>query len=190
MIDGKVRGERVDRLSGARAPLPLGPSRAATIAQGYGGVARFFPGGRDILAAIDDEVLERILGAPPPGRALMFEDQYTSTGGQLYELMMGHDRWIADLRPLLETLLHERGRALGLCCHPYDLCTESIARATGVTITDECGERLTAPLDVSTDMAWIGFANARLHEQVWPVLRGVLRERGLLPRRGAARVAR
>ena len=35
------------------------------------------------------------------GRRSCFEDQYISTGGQLYELMVGHDRYVADLRPLL-----------------------------------------------------------------------------------------
>src|SRR5438093_1406021 len=135
----------VDRVSDKRIRLAPRPSRAPTIAHGFGGLARFVPGGRDVLAAIDDAVAERLLGPVERGSALTFEDQYISTGGQLYELLMGHDRWVADVRPLLEPLLHERGRALGLCCHSYDLCTESIARAAGVIVTDECGERLTAP---------------------------------------------
>jgi hypothetical protein len=189
LVDGEVGGERLDRLTNKRVPLAPRPSQAATIAQGYGGLARFFPGARDVLAAIDDAVAERILGPVQPGRALVFEDQYISTGGQLYELTMGHDRWIADLRPLVEPLLRERGRALGLCCHPYDLCTESIARAAGVIVTDERGERLTAPLDVSTDVAWIGVANARIRDQLWPVLREVLYAAGLSPRE-TERVAR
>ena len=179
VIGGEVYGDRVDRFSGTRVPLAPHPSRAATIAEGYGGIARFFPGARELLAAVDDEVAERILGPVERGRAQLFEDQYISTGGQLYELLMGHDRWIADLRPLAERMLRQRGRALGLCCHPYDLCTESIARAAGILVTDECGRRLTAPLDVSTDVAWVGIANAQLRDQLWPVLRDVLAERGL-----------
>jgi hypothetical protein len=189
-LDGKVGGERFDRLSGTTIPLVPRPSRAATLAHGYGGLARFFPGARDVLAAVDDDIADRLLGPARPGRALVFEDQYISTGGQLYELMMGHDRWIADLRPLVEPLLRTRGRALGLCCHPYDLCSESVARAAGVIVTDERGERLTAPLDVGTDVAWIGFANAQLHDQIAPVLREVLRAHGLSPRDGVGRVAR
>ena len=179
VIGGEVGGERLDRITGKRGPLTPRPSRAATIAEGYGGIARFFPGARDLLAAVDDEVAERILGPVERGRAQLFEDQYISTGGQLYELLMGHDRWIADLRPLVEPVLRRRGRALGLCCHPYDLCTESIARAAGVVVTDECGRRLTAPLDVSTDVAWVGIANSQLRDQLWPALQGVLAERGL-----------
>lgn len=189
VIGGKVGGERLDRISGARMPLTPRPSRAATIAQGYGGLARFFPGARDVLAAVDDEIAERVLGPLEEGRALTFEDQYISTGGQLYELMMGHDRWIADLRPLVEPVLRSRGRALGLCCHPYDLCTEAIARASGVIVTDERGERLRAPLDVSTAVAWVGIANPLLRDQLWPALRAALGSRGLLPHPGAAHVA-
>ena len=189
VVGGRIGGERLDRSSGATAPLETRPSRAPTIAQGYGGLARFFPGARDVLAAVDDAIAERLLGDVQPGRALTFEDQYISTGGQLYELMMGHDRWIADLRPLVAPLLRERRRSLGLCCHPYDLCTESIARAAGVIVTDERGEHLTAPLDVSTDVAWVGIANAGLREQLWPALRDALRAHGLDPEHGERRVA-
>jgi hypothetical protein len=173
-------GERLNRLTGERAPLPITPSRAPSIAQGYGGLARFFPGARGELAAIDDAVVARLLGPVQAGRALAFEDQYISTGGQLYELLVGHDRWVADLRPLVEPLLRARGEALGLCCHPYDLCTELIAREAGVIVTDERGGRLSAPLDVTSDMAWAGYANRAIFELVAPALEAALRERGLL----------
>lgn len=45
---------------------------------------------------------------------------------------MRDDRFVANLRPLVEPLLRRRGLALGICCHPYDLCTELIAREMGV----------------------------------------------------------
>ncbi|HYD54332.1 MAG TPA: hypothetical protein VEA99_16975 [Gemmatimonadaceae bacterium] len=181
VLAGVVGGERLNRLDAAWTALVPRPSRARTVAQGFGGLARFFPGARDLLAAVDDAVVARLLGPPQAGRALAFEDQYISTGGQLYELLMGHDRWIADLRPLAERVLARRGHALGLCCHPYDLCTEAIARAAGVVVTDARGARLAAPLDVTTDMSWIGYANAELAASVGPVLRAVLREHGMDP---------
>lgn len=176
---GGVVGERLNRIDRSRSQLRAAPSAAVSIAQGYGGLARFFPGARDVLAAVEEAVIERVLGPQLPGQALAFEDQYISTGGQLYELLMGHDRWIADLRPLVEPLLRKRGRPLGLCCHPYDLCTELIAREAGVVVTDPAGGQLQAPLDVSTDVAWIGYANQVLAGQVGPVLRSVLHEYGL-----------
>lgn len=175
-----VGGEQLNQLTGERQPLAAQPSRAPTIAQGYGGLARFFPGARATLAAVDDAVIERVLGPARPGFALAFEDQYISTGGQLYELLMGHDRWVADLRPLVEPVLRRRGQARGLCCHPYDLCTELIAREAGVLISDEHGRPLAAPLDVTSDVAWIGYANRAIHDQVAPALRAALREHDLL----------
>lgn len=175
-----VTAERVNRLTGERQALALRPSHATGIAHGFGAIARFFPGARDELAAIDDEVVFGVLGAAAPGKALMFEDQYISTGGQLYELMAGHDRFIADLRPLMAPVLAARGRPRSLCCHPYDLCTALIAAELGVIVTDERGRALRAPLDVESDVAWAGYANERIRAQVEPQLQSALRRRGLI----------
>ena len=41
------------------------------------------------------------LGRARAGEVAVFEDQYACTGGQLYGLAMGQDRFIADLRPLV-----------------------------------------------------------------------------------------
>jgi fructose-1,6-bisphosphatase/inositol monophosphatase family enzyme len=174
-----TQGERFNRLSGEHYKLTLQPSRARSIAHGFAMVARFFPGAREELAAIDEEVVRGALGPPLKGKAHCFEDQYISTGGQLYELIAGHDRFVADLRPLMEQLLRRRGQALGICCHPYDLCTELIARELGVIVTDERGQPLAAPLDVETDMAWAGYANAAIRAQIEPLLRHALETRGL-----------
>ncbi len=180
-----VRGEgagaeRFNRLTGERTPLRLRPSGARTIAHGFAMVARFFPGAREELAAIDEEIVAAALGPVRPGKAHCFEDQYISTGGQLYELMAGHDRFVADLRPLLEGVLARRGLALGICCHPYDLATELIAREAGVVVTDPRGAPLDAPLDVEADLAWVGYANQAIRAQVEPLLQAALRRRGLV----------
>jgi fructose-1,6-bisphosphatase/inositol monophosphatase family enzyme len=171
---------RVDRFTGERLPVPLRPSRSASLVHGYAMLTRFFPGARDELAAIDEEIMLELLGASPPGKALCFEDQYASTGGQLYELMVGHDRFNADLRPLLRPLLERRGQSGGLCCHPYDLCTALIASEAGVVLTGPSGQPLDIPLDVETDVAWVGYANPTLHAQIEPVLLRALARRGLL----------
>ena len=178
---GGAQGERFDRTTGARQPFTPRPSRARTMEQGFGTIARFFPGARVELAEIDEEVVEAVLGPPVPGRALAFEDQYICNGGQLAELVLGHDRWVADLRPIVEPLLAKRGRALGICSHPYDLSTELIAREAGVIVTDPAGRRLSAPLDVFTDVAFVAYANDAIRAQVDPALRAALRARGLLP---------
>jgi len=94
-----VHAERFNRLTRESSPIHLRPANADSIAHGYATVARFFPGAREELAAIDEEIVLRSLGPVQPGKAHCFEDQYASTGGQLYELACGHDRFIADLRP-------------------------------------------------------------------------------------------
>lgn len=172
--------ERYNRISGETFPVHLSPSKAETISQGYATISRFFPGYRGELAEIDDEVVARALGAPKEGKAQCFEDQYISTGGQLYELIAGHDRFIADLRPLM------RGRSaagypeLSICCHPYDLATELIAREAGVIVTGADGDPLDAPMNVEADVAWIGYANRTISEHIEPHLTAILHERGMI----------
>ena len=173
--------ERFNHLTGARAHLPLHPSRADSVRHGYAMLTRFFPGARDELEAIDEEVMLALLGPSPQGKALCFEDQYASTGGQLYELAVGHDRFNADLRPLMRALLERRGQPSGLCCHPYDICTALIAEEAGVLLSDPWGRPLDAPLDVWADVAWVGYANATLRRQIEPVLQAALERRGLTP---------
>jgi len=173
-----ARAERFNRLTGERTPLTLRPSQVPTIAHGYAQIARFFPGAREELAAIDDEIVAGALGPVASGKAHCFEDQYASSGGQLYELMSGHDRFTADLRPLMDQLLRDRGQELGICCHPYDLCTELIAREAGVLVTDLNGEPLRARLAVEPDVAWVGYANPGIRSQIEPLLRAALARRG------------
>ena len=177
---GSAEAERYNRLTSERRPLRLEPSKSRTIRHGFAGLARFFPGTRAELAAIDEEIVRGALGEVEQGKAQCFEDQYLSSAGQLYELMAGHDRFIADLRPLMEPLLKQRGLALGICCHPYDVCTELIARKMGVIVTNERGESLAAPLNVEADIAWAGYANEYIRGEIEPLMQRALQQRGLL----------
>ncbi len=175
-----VTAVRHNRLSHSDTPLTLHPSQATTIAQGFAMLSRFFPGARTELAAIDEEIVMGALGPVQPGKTHCFEDQYICSGGQLYELMAGRDRFVADIRPLMDKILAQQGLKLGICCHPYDLCTELIAREVGVIITDETGEELDAPLTVAAEVSWIGYANRAIQQQIEPLLLAALRRRGLI----------
>src|SRR5882757_1486725 len=96
-IRGKgVRAERLNRFTGERSRFIPQPSVAADLTHGFGSIARFFSGGRDILASIDDEIAYAALGSGREGKAYIFEDQFLSAGGQLYELVVVHDRFLAD----------------------------------------------------------------------------------------------
>jgi hypothetical protein len=175
-----IHCERYNRLDRATSPLVLKPSAAKTIEQGFAMIARFFPGARDVLAEIDEEIVRTTLGVPREGKAQCFEDQYISTGGQLFELIAGHDRFIADIRPLMRPVMRDRGLDLSICCHPYDLCTELIAREAGVEVCSENGSQLNALLNVDQDVSWVGYANTAIRQQIEPALQNALAKRGLI----------
>ena len=169
-------GVRWNRQTGATEALPLTPSTATTLHHGYATVCRFFPGGRDVLAALDEKLMTEVLGPRATGEALVFEDQFACTGGQLFGLISGKDRFVADLRPLLADILSQRGEPLGHCCHPYDLCTMLIAREAGAVIDDPAGNLSATPLDTEANVAWVGYANQDLRRVIHPALQRLLAE--------------
>lgn len=175
-----VRAERYNRLTGHAEAIMLRPSQAGSIAHGFASISRFFPGVREELSAIDEEIVIGALGPVERGKTHCFEDQYICTGGQLYELMSGKDRFVADIRPVMEQLLHKRGLALGICCHPYDICTELIARELGVIVTDHLGNPLNCPLNLEAEVSWVGYANDKIRRQIAPLLTKALQSRRLV----------
>ncbi len=100
----------------------------------------------------------------------MFDDEYISSGGQLHELITGRDRFVADLRPLVVPA--------ALACHPYDLCTAMLLEEAGGVLTDPRGKPLDAPLDTTTGVAWVGYANRRLATLIGPILRELVDQLG------------
>ena len=75
---------------------------------------------------------------------------------------------LADLRPLA---FYKLGLSSPLVCHPYDICTALLLQEAGGVVEQPDGSALAAPLDTTTPVAWVGYANPRLAEQVRPVLR-------------------
>ncbi|HEX3601787.1 MAG TPA: hypothetical protein VHU84_16655 [Lacipirellulaceae bacterium] len=174
-----VHGIRANRLTCESHPHAIKPTTATELRHGFATICRFFPGGRDLLAALDEELCERLVPRYQ-GEVAVFEDQYACTGGQIFNLATGQDRFIADLRPLVQPLVAARGTAVGHCCHPYDLCTNLIAEEAGVLVTDPIGAAIRAPLDTESDVAWVGYANESLHAQIAPVLLELLRKHGFV----------
>ena len=172
--------EGYNRLTDETMSITLKPSAATTIEHGFAMISRFFPGGKDVLAVIEDELVEKLIGPVVPGKARLFEDQYICSGGQFYELMVGHDRFNADLRPLLDQVLKSRGQVLGICCHPYDVCTVLIAQEMGVVIVGHDGAELDTPLDTTSPVSWVGYANEALQRSIEPVLQDVLQAHGMI----------
>jgi hypothetical protein len=168
-----VHVERVDLDTGSRASFTPRPSRAGDLHHGHVGFSRFFTAGKSLLAEIEEALHTRLYGSDRLAELAIFEDQYICSGGQLYELCMGRDRMIVDLRPLAHRALDLAG---AMDCHPYDLCTMLILRELGGVVTSPTGSPLDIPLDTTSSVAWVGYANPELAAHVAPMLGEVLDE--------------
>jgi fructose-1,6-bisphosphatase/inositol monophosphatase family enzyme len=166
-----VQATRLDLSTGRHAKFTPRPSSARNVAHGFASFAKFLPAGKAWLAEREEQ-LWRKMGVPEGNNGQpVFDDQYISTGGQLYELLSGHDRFVADLRPLAFARL---GLRSALTCHPYDIATALIAREAGCVVTGADGKPLRQPLDTTSPVAWVGYANVTLARRIGPVLRQVL----------------
>jgi len=159
---------------GTSVPLSLKPSNAPAIDHGFAMISNFFPGTKVLSSELMEHLVRNLIGPADVTRATVFEDQYISTGGQFYELIVGHDRFNADLRP---TFYRLQNQPQGMCCHPYDCAALLIAEQAGVIITDETGAPLDGPLDTTTGLSWVGYANAELRRRIEPLLLAFLKQR-------------
>ena len=158
---------RVDLRTGESRPFTPRPSRATTIDHGFATVSNFFPGTKRVAAELMEHIAGELIGEADVTRATVFEDQYISTGGQWYEVIVGHDRFIADLRPSFYRL---QGQPEGMSCHPYDCAALLVAEEAGAIITDANGQPLDAPLDLTTGVGWLAYANSALREAIEPLV--------------------
>ena len=170
---GGAHGESQNLFNAQTRNLHIQPSRASSIEGGYAMLSKFFVGSKGYLANLEEQLVKELLGEPSHGSPQTFDDQYISNGGQLYEILSGRDRFNADLRPFVHQKLSGNS-SNRLCSHPYDLCTELIAREAGCFVTDELGQSLNAPLDVDSPVNWIAYANSQIRAQVEPVLMRLL----------------
>jgi hypothetical protein len=98
------------------------------------------------------------------------------------ELVLGHDRFTADLRPLLHRPLAAREQVPPICAHPYDVCAALVAEESGVAVVDpSSGDPLDCPLTVDADVAWAGYCNPAVRALVEPALWEAMSEHGLGP---------
>jgi len=153
--------------------IELKPSAASEVRHAFGTVSRFFPAGLTLLSQVEEALWDRLYGQPDSPSPLIFNDQYISTGGQFYEILAGHDRFIADLRPEAFAKL---GILSNLCCHPYDVATALILEEAGCVIEKPDGQPLDFPLDTTTPVSWVAYANVELADAMRPALQAVIRE--------------
>jgi hypothetical protein len=169
-----AEGVRESLVDSSSRPLPLAPSASDTINHGFAAISNFFPGTKVLASELMERIVRELIGPADVTKATVFDDQYISTGGQFYELIVGHDRFNADLRPLFYA---KQNQPAGLCCHPYDCAAMLIAEEAGVIITNGLGDPLDGPLDVTTGLSWAGFANRALLDRIQPIIRGFFHER-------------
>jgi len=160
-------------LDGTRLPLPLKASGATDFGHGFSSFARFFPEGKTLTSQIEECLWDELVGIGKHSSPTIFDDQYISTGGQFYELLSGHDRLIADLRPLVYAALDLDS---SLVCHPYDVAAALLLREGGVVYEHPLGGFPDAPLDTTSPITWIAYANPTLAALARPILRRLLGE--------------
>ncbi len=163
----------MDLQSGKEESLTLQPSSAHGLDHGFASVSNFFPSTKVLASELMEYLARHLIGPADVTQATVFEDQYISTGGQFYEMIVGHDRFNADLRPIFYQL---QKQPIGLCCHPYDCATWLIAEEAGVLLTDGWGAPLDGPLDTTTGLSWVTYANPTLRERIEPLLKAFLEQ--------------
>ena len=168
---GSIVSTRADVRAGTAEAVELRPSPATGFAHGFASFARFLPQGKELIARFEERLWRELHPDDDYAELAIFEDQYLATGGQFYELIAGRDRMLGDLRPLA---FAELGLPTALACHPYDCCTALLVEAAGGVVVDPFGQPLDCPLDTTSPVAWIGFANESLAERVLAVLPTVL----------------
>ncbi len=174
---GRLVATRRDLRTGVVKKWTPRPSTARDCDHGFASLVKFFPEAKALTAGVEEDLWRELGLFLKDGGARVFDDQYISTGGQLYELLVGHDRMIGDLRPLL---LPRSGAPAALCCHPYDICTALLLEAAGGVIEGADGKALRAPLDTTSPVAWVGYANKALARRIRPALKKALAK---LPKR-------
>ena len=123
---------------------------------GYFPFFKYMHDQRAEIAAIEAEFLARLEREERADVRNSYDDQYISNGGQLALLALGTYRCIVDLRAWLAA---RRGRPT-LTAKPYDVSGAILcARETGAVVTAVGGGELDFPLDATTPVSFVGWAN-------------------------------
>lgn len=178
------RGESVgsftrNLFSRVTTPCRLGPSPATELRGSFAQICRFFHPNKALIATLEEELIHRLYPDAPEEETIVFDDQFASSAGQIYEMMKGRDRFVADLRHCFNRQAREEGRRTSHVCHPYDCAGHLIGSEAGLLITGPRGEPFDAPMDTSSPVDWIGYSNEHIRAQVEPVLMELLAEKNL-----------
>jgi len=144
----------------------------ARVDRGYFPFFRYAPDQRPELAAIEADFFARLAARENADLRHVFDDQYISNAGQLTLLALGTYRMVADIRGWLA----RRAGQKTITSKPYDVAGAILcAQAAGCIVTAPFGEPLDFPIDCTTPLDFIGFANAATARRIAPHLDAALR---------------
>ena len=160
----------------AREPLPGTPECADTTAElerRYVSFFKFQPAERVALAELEAAFFAR-LASEGVDTDQIFDDQYTSNCAQLVLVARGTYRLLADLRAWEA---NRTGRT-PLATKPYDIAAaQLIARGVGAVVHSTEGAPLAVPLDATTSLSFVAYANRATAARFAPHLAAVLAAR-------------
>jgi fructose-1,6-bisphosphatase/inositol monophosphatase family enzyme len=144
----------------------------ARVDRGYFPFFRYAPDQRPALAAIEAQFFARLAEREGADLRHVFDDQYISNAGQLTLLALGTYRAIVDIRGWLA----RRGGVKTVTSKPYDIAGAVLcARAAGCIVRAPLSEELDFPIDCTTPIDFVGFANVATAQRIGPHLDAVLR---------------
>ncbi len=166
--------KRTNLYSGECDDFKSQPSRAKDLDHGVAGFMKCFPEAKVVISQFEVDLWSELIEVGKQQTPLIFDDQYVCTGGQFYELMMGHYRFFGDIRPeALKAVGHEHT----LCCHPYDAVTWMLLDEAGCVFESPWGGPVDPPIDTTTSVSWVAYANPALARIIRPHLQRLMRER-------------
>ena len=149
-------------------PLVVEPE--LPIENGYLCFTRFLAAERPLVAALEAHFLDEAIAAHALSPRLLYDDQYLCNAGQMFFVTTGRYRMLADLRGWL----HHVFGVDNFTSKPYDMAALRVYTEAGVPVLDEHLAPLDAPMDTSTRLSIIAFANTALAEALLPQLRDAM----------------
>ena len=159
--------DRLDVTSRQKSKCLLRPSGAKNVEHGVAAFVKFFPEGKELISRFETDLWRRMGVYGGHKSPIIFDDQYISTAGQMYELLVGHYRFYGDMRPEALRFLDAED---SLSCHPYDVGAGLLLEEAGCVYRSPWGTEVDAPMDTTTPVSWVGYANEALADAISPVL--------------------
>ena len=137
-------------------PRPLVADLDDRVDRGYFPFFRYHPAERVALARVEAAFFAALEEREGADLATCWDDQYISNAGQLFLVARGTYRLVCDLRA---EVARRRGVAT-TTAKPYDVAGAVVcARAAGCVVEDAAGRDLDLPLDATTPVSFVGYAN-------------------------------